>query len=258
MSEVPDARTLYLAMLADHRAFVRAVGGAVDPAEGCEVACFPGLPIELLNGVWIDPDAGDAAVPALPDHVARLEAAGAPPYVITAGEPSEAVRAASLRLGLTHVDLLPGMVVMREWLRDPPPTDAVFAREDDPADAARLLAEGFGSTLAQTQTLVNDALLALAGTDLYVARSDGEAVSTAATVHVGEGAGVYGVATPPAFRGRGYGAAVTAHVTREAFARGAAYVHLQASTMGHPVYLRLGFEDRLTFTVFGRPPPPDA
>ena len=40
---------------------------------------------------------------------------------------------------------------------------------------------------------------------------------------------------------RGYGAAVTAHVVRDGFARGARWAWLQATTAGYPVYERLGF-----------------
>lgn len=54
-------------------------------------------------------------------------------------------------------------------------------------------------------------------------------------------AGVYYVGTVEAARGRGLAGAVTRAVTRRAFEHGARFVCLQATTMGEPVYLRMGY-----------------
>ncbi len=75
-----------------------------------------------------------------------------------------------------------------------------------------------------------------------IASTDGTPVGVAAGVLDGETGGIYYVATPPEFRGRGVGAATTAWVTNELFARGARTVTLQASEAGFGVYHRLGFE----------------
>jgi hypothetical protein len=53
--------------------------------------------------------------------------------------------------------------------------------------------------------------------------------------------GVYYVGTPPETRGRGAGAAVTSWVTNRLFELGATSVALQASTVGFPIYQRLGY-----------------
>ncbi|SBV04863.1 Predicted acetyltransferase [Streptomyces sp. Ncost-T6T-1] len=53
------------------------------------------------------------------------------------------------------------------------------------------------------------------------------------------------VYTPPEFRGRGYGAAVTAEASRAALAEGAAEVLLftdLANPTSNGVYLRIGYE----------------
>ena len=61
-------------------------------------------------------------------------------------------------------------------------------------------------------------------------------------------AGVYWVGTIPERRGRGFAEALTRHVGNWAFDRGAAFVILQASPMGEPVYRRLGYR---TFGQYG-------
>lgn len=68
-------------------------------------------------------------------------------------------------------------------------------------------------------------------------------------------AGVYWVACVEEARGRGIADAVTRHVTNLAFDLGAANVQLQASSMGEPVYLRMGYEEleRRAFRMAGPP-----
>ena len=54
--------------------------------------------------------------------------------------------------------------------------------------------------------------------------------------------GVYWVGTVESARGKGLGEVVTRAVTNRAFELGAAAVTLQASSMGEPIYARLGYE----------------
>jgi GNAT superfamily N-acetyltransferase len=240
-------------MLQDHRLALEALGGWLERGPGCHVAGFPGMTMELLNGVWVDPDDGDRAVPALRDLLDDLEERGATPYVITLGPASPAVEAEARRLGLSSVELLPAMLVMPGWLREPPETESwSFSLASEPEVAADVLARGFEMSQGRAAAILNGSLLALDVVDVHVAWVGTMATSTA-TTFTGESAGVYLVATPPEHRGRGYGGAVTAHAVREAFGRGAAFAYLQASAKGFPVYRRVGFEERFRFTVFGRP-----
>jgi ribosomal protein S18 acetylase RimI-like enzyme len=75
-----------------------------------------------------------------------------------------------------------------------------------------------------------------------VAHLEGRPAATAQVV-LGRGiAGVYYVGVLPEARGRGLAEVVTHAVTQRAFDLGAPAVVLQATPMGEPVYLRMGFE----------------
>jgi hypothetical protein len=87
-----------------------------------------------------------------------------------------------------------------------------------------------------------DALVTDPAAHVALATRDGVPVATA-LVYESEGAAtVQWVGTVPAARTSGLGALVTVNVTNLAFARGASSVSLQASPMGAPVYLALGYE----------------
>ena len=75
-----------------------------------------------------------------------------------------------------------------------------------------------------------------------VAHAEGRPVATAQAVLSRGVAGVYYVGVLPEARGRGLAELVTHAVTQRAFDLGAPVVVLQATPMGEPVYLRMGFE----------------
>lgn len=85
----------------------------------------------------------------------------------------------------------------------------------------------------------------------YVGRLDGEPVATA-TLFLGTGvAGVYFVFTRPEVRNRGIGGAITLAPLLDARALGWGIGVLGASTMGEPVYRRLGFREYCRIGLFG-------
>lgn len=65
-------------------------------------------------------------------------------------------------------------------------------------------------------------------------------------------AGIYGVGTALAARGRGLGELVTRVATNIGFDRGARYVTLQATSMGEPIYRKLGYRELYRFANFTR------
>ena len=101
-----------------------------------------------------------------------------------------------------------------------------------------------------------EVVLADPAAHIVVARRGTEAVATAMIFESDGVASVQWVGTVPAARGLGLGAWVTSAATNLAFAHGAASVTLQASTMGEPVYLALGYEPLFRYTEYVRWPRP--
>ena len=68
-------------------------------------------------------------------------------------------------------------------------------------------------------------------------------------------AGIYWVGSLDEARGRGLGRAVTAAATNAGFDLGAEVASLQASPMGGPVYLAMGFETIYDYRLLLSPAP---
>jgi hypothetical protein len=87
-----------------------------------------------------------------------------------------------------------------------------------------------------------DAVLADPAAHIVVAATVDGPVATALVYESDGAATVQWVGTLPGARTSGLGALVTVRVTNLAFGRGASSVSLQASPMGAPIYLKLGYE----------------
>lgn len=131
--------------------------------------------------------------------------------------------------------------------------DGLAIRTIDPAEArvhATIAADAFEVPVEVFDSFATPGVLALAGFRTYVGLVDGVPVTTAIGVRGGDYVGIFDVATPAAYRGRGYGAAVTARATLDGFASGAAFAFLQSSEMGYGVYERLGFKNLEAWSVW--------
>jgi GNAT superfamily N-acetyltransferase len=94
---------------------------------------------------------------------------------------------------------------------------------------------------------------------LYVARVDGQPASCLATIDHepvagadGPDCGIYWVATPEEFRGRGLSGRLLHTALTEARERGCATSSLQASSMGEPIYAKLGYQSPYRFHLYER------
>jgi predicted GNAT family acetyltransferase len=113
------------------------------------------------------------------------------------------------------------------------------------ADA--FLGEGPGISELVRATFSDSRSLLADDTAAFVVWDHGEPAAAAMTM-VKEGVAWIGwVATRIEFRGRGLGRLSTAAATRAGFALGARFASLEATKMGAPVYLRLGFHKIMNY-----------
>lgn len=75
----------------------------------------------------------------------------------------------------------------------------------------------------------------------YIGYWNGEPVTSASLLLTDNIAGLYNISTPPQFRRRGFGTAVTHATLQTARQRGYRHACCMASRMGKPIYQRLGF-----------------
>lgn len=116
-----------------------------------------------------------------------------------------------------------------------------FAEDDEGMRA--MIASAFGDVASISGPLVEAIILRV-----------GSAPAAAGLVMLLQGVGVVSwIATIPAYRRRGLGAACTAILANRAFELGASRAGLQASAMGFPIYERLGFRTVASYRIWIRP-----
>lgn len=145
----------------------------------------------------------------------------------------------------------PAPEMIRRSPVEPPRVEGIrlepLVTEQDVTDFAAVNANAYstyGLPPSEAESAFTESQHLLAAPDVMgvVARDGERAVAAALCLFTHGIAGLYWVGTVEAARGKGLGAAVTAHLTNQALNMGAEVVTLQASIMGRPVYERLGFE----------------
>ena len=227
-------------------------GARFERRNGYVFMMFPTLPIPSFNGVWPDED---STAGALGDALAEVEEKGIATGVLTRSGGTPAVAEAARALGFTAAERIPGMVANAGDLDESASDLEVIrvATADGFAQALAIAAEGFGLPADFLAPLYMPDVTGLDGYEVYLGRADGRAVTTAASYLVDGEVGIYNVATPAEYRGRGYGAAITENAVREGFAAGADLAYLQSSAIGESVYRRLGFREVVTYVLLTRP-----
>jgi ribosomal protein S18 acetylase RimI-like enzyme len=89
----------------------------------------------------------------------------------------------------------------------------------------------------------------------FLALLDGQPVGIAMTMVSHDVAGIYWVGSLEQARGQGLGRAVTVAATNAGFELGADVASLQASPMGKPIYLELGYETAFEYQMWMLPAP---
>jgi GNAT superfamily N-acetyltransferase len=235
--------------------FGRIEDARLENREGYRLVVCPRVPVPGFNGIWAD-GADEPAVHELERAIAEVEGLGGPCWIEVRAGRTPAVEQAARRLGFTHEDSIPGMVVRPAEIAIVPGPELEVTRVRDAAGlavAGTIAAAGFEVPPDLFAAFFTPHLAAMPGLSIYVARAQGRPVSTA-TAWVGDGGiGIFSVATPPEHRGRGYGRAITARAVEAGFASGADLAWLQASPLGEPVYRAMGFRQVETYLILGRP-----
>src|SRR5487761_2339099 len=222
---------------------VRSVPAGWAVVEPFGIVAVTGVAVPTLNGVWVtSPDVDEPALSSLLDRVAATGL----PYCLQA-RPSASRKLAGFAAdrGMTISEDLPLMVM--EEISGPSPEREVaelVIRELATSEAelhARTAAAGFEAPPEPFVQLLTPSTLAHPGVRSYVGEVDGEPVTTGLGFTFGTCVGIFNIATLPASRRRGYGAAITARAVSDGLGSGAAWAWLQASPAGYSVYETLGF-----------------
>lgn len=179
--------------------------------------------------------------------------------VLVRAHADDDLRAAATAAGMVQLGNAPGMVLDHR-LAEPVPGDGVTLRRvGSEADAAAFGAVmgaayeslGFPAHLpprifARPEVLVAPHIAA------FLAFAGDQPAAGAMTVVTHGVAGVYWVGTTPAARGRGLAELCTRAAGNAGFDLGARVAALQASTMGEPVYRRMGYVEVTRYPFFAR------
>jgi GNAT superfamily N-acetyltransferase len=153
----------------------------------------------------------------------------------------------------------PGMVAFpidHDAIVEQAPPELEIRRVTDAAgiDAhRRVVTVGFGSDPAVAIGTACLSLLDRPECMVYVGYADGDPVVSGLSWRTGRTMGVFSIATIESARRRGYGAAMTARVITDGVAAGCDAAALQASSMGRPIYERLGFRTVVRYVVYANP-----
>jgi GNAT superfamily N-acetyltransferase len=262
----PEAALGHRNLIAFNRALTRwGSGGTLEEGNGA-VLCAGGTWIPVVaNGAYRSDDALDgAALLARADAFFGALARGFSVKVRDNGEDDD-LRLACDAAGLEPFGTPVPQMIRRTPLPEAPGVDGVAVRvvddEEGLAAFVAVNAEAYGTYGMPAEVLpelFDETVVVLAdpAAHFVVARRGAEPLASAMVFESDGVASVQWVGTVPAARGTGLGAFVTTVVTNLAFAHGASSCTLQASPMGAPVYLRLGYETLYHYGEYVRWPRP--
>jgi len=158
--------------------------------------------------------------------------------------------------GLEVAYAMPAMLVEGSVEDHPPPRGIELTRVRTAGDAEgfwRVAADAYRSNGFPPEVFAHyedhEGLWA-ANVAAFLARQEGEPVGIAMTIVNHGVAGIYCVGSTKKVRGRGLGWTMTATAVNAGLEMGVETAALQASPMGEPLYLRMGFETVFNYRLF--------
>ena len=222
----------------------RALPDAWVVRDGGAVACVTGVGVPWLNGVW--PEHADADLGAVAGLLDRVQATGLPHCLQLRPGASPALAGLAAARAMSPDEDLPLLVMENPAaVTGARPLAGLVLRGLGPEQVGlhvRVAAAGFEAPEEPFAQLMTADVLRLPGVRCYLGEAGGQTVTTGVGVTLGDFTGVFNIATPPAHRRRGHGAAVTARAVADGLAAGAKWAWLQSSPPGYATYTRLGFE----------------
>ncbi len=238
-----DSGTVANALVTTLERLCSAVPGGWTRRRGGVLAAATGVAIPRLNGVWPEVTSPDTAtVSGLLDELA---ATGLPHCLqLRPGAGGVLGELAAIR-GMVQDEAIPLMALEEFGSLGGTGDVSGLSIRQIPADEAevhaRVLARGFDAPPEPFLQLITPSLLSMPGLRCYLGEVKAKPVVTALGVSIGPFVGLFNVATPPEYWGRGYGAAVTVRAMADGVAGGAEWAWLQSSAAGCNLYRHLGF-----------------
>lgn len=214
-------------------------GGSLWEREGVSAAVVPVAPERsVFNSVFYEDT--DALVAALPELARVYEGAGVNAWTVWVPEEDE--RAAQALADAGHVDdgAPRYMAMPLADLGDREEADFEIAERDDYEELARINEVAYGYAPGEYSAV---ARAPMPGARIYFGELDGEPVCTLGVWPHRTDVVVIWVATLPEARNRGIARRLMAHALHNARDDGFLTTTLQASSLGYPVYERLGYRD---------------
>ena len=240
------------------------VGGVVHEENGIVIWSVGGDSSPFLRGVW----RLDQAVPAqqvIDAADAFFLPRGLGYFLRLRDAPDDKdLQEAAIASGLAGGEGTMPQMVIRDRVEEPPLQPGVEVRTVEDAAAVHDFAAVNGAAYSTYGMAPEMAHALVARPDCFLAEPhvyavigyDGGVPVAAAMTFLSHGiAGVYWVGTVERARRRGLGAAVTRRVTNAGFDLGGRINSLQASVMGEPVYLKMGYETVHPLRAYYREPP---
>jgi len=211
-----------------------------------------GLPYAMFNRMFVvDPLAAPpTSLGRAREFFGRL---GLPWSVCAAPEAVAGLEECVAVVGLKRLPPLPLMLLDRAPRAAPTMQEFTVRRcvsDADAGDFVRVASRGFAAPRIVFDAFCRPGVYDSPSVTHFVGILGDEPVACATLITTETIAGVYNVATLPRFRGRGFGAAITAHAANDGFASGCAASALQASAMGFGVYERMGYRRVCDYTIW--------